>query len=99
MPERFGYRALLLLAAFAGLSGGQLCVFTPDNLLAPFRLIRPCRANMAVASAYLGDVAGTASKAQLLSSYEAALFAGLGLGPLLGTLQRSFLLGLRPDPA
>jgi len=39
---------------------------------------------MAVASAYLGDVAGVASKAQLLSSYEAALFAGLGLGPLLG---------------
>ncbi|GAA5837512.1 hypothetical protein JCM9279_006775 [Rhodotorula babjevae] len=76
-PQRFGYGALLLLAAFAGLSGGQL-------------------ANMAVASAYLGDIAGAASKAQLLSSYEAALFAGLGLGPLLGSaLMRYTALGPR----
>ncbi|GAA5947654.1 hypothetical protein JCM3775_005248 [Rhodotorula graminis] len=76
-PQRFGYGALLLLAAFAGLSGGQL-------------------ANMAVASAYLGDIAGAASKAQLLSSYEAALFAGLGLGPLLGSaLVRYASLGPR----
>ncbi|KPV75800.1 uncharacterized protein RHOBADRAFT_43224 [Rhodotorula graminis WP1] len=76
-PDRFGYGALLLLAAFAGLLGGQL-------------------ANMAVASAYLGDIAGAASKAQLLSSYEAALFAGLGLGPLLGSaLVRYASLGPR----
>jgi len=99
LPERFGYGALLLLAAFAGLSGGQLCVFTPDALLAPRRLIKPCRANMAVASAYLGDVAGTASKTQLLSSYEAALFAGLGLGPLLGPLQRPLSCPSAPDLA
>ncbi|GAA5996113.1 uncharacterized protein JCM10292_007401 [Rhodotorula paludigena] len=65
-PNSFGYRSLLLLAAFAGLSGGEL-------------------ASMAVASAYLGDCAGVASKTQLLSNFEASLFAGLGLGPLIGS--------------
>ncbi|GAA5829093.1 hypothetical protein JCM3770_005540 [Rhodotorula araucariae] len=71
LPERFGFKTLLLLAAFAGLSGGEL-------------------ASMAVASAYLGDCAGLASKAQLLSSYEAAMFAGVGLGPLLGSALVTF---------
>ncbi|BGP45968.1 hypothetical protein JCM10450v2_001807 [Rhodotorula kratochvilovae] len=70
-PETLGLKTLLVLAAFAGLSGGDL-------------------ANTAVASAYLGDCAGLASKAQLFSTYEAAMFAGLGLGPLLGSALITF---------
>jgi MFS family permease len=87
LSDRIGRRHLIL-AGLVGYAAASLLYTTADALwqLAVFRLIQGAASVMVtpVAQAYVGDLIPEGREGRYMNAFYAAMFIGMGIGPLLG---------------
>jgi len=102
LSDRFGRKIFLLggLLILGGASIGLMYADTPAMLIA-MRFIQGlgASAHLPIAQAYLGDITPEGGEGKWMGYFNAVLFSGMGMGPLLGgvisdafSIQTTFLI-------